>query len=90
MVRKIRYFVFKPENFVKTDGSFVYSEKDFVSLVTICLVKKNVSEMKHQAIRLYVKGKLYSPCVMVLSRENGFKRFICTIYAYTSYCTFIC
>jgi len=23
------YFVFKPENFVKTDGFFVYSEKQF-------------------------------------------------------------
>jgi len=34
------YFVFKPENFVKTDGFFVYSEKDFVPLVTIYFVKK--------------------------------------------------
>jgi len=30
------YFVFKPEDFVKTDGAFVYSEKDFVPLVTMC------------------------------------------------------
>jgi len=34
------YFVFKPENFVKTDGFFVYSEIDFVPLVTKCFVKK--------------------------------------------------
>jgi len=29
------HFVFKPENFVKTGGFFVYSEKDFVPLVTM-------------------------------------------------------
>jgi len=29
------YFVFKPGNFVKTDGFFVYSKKDFVPLVKI-------------------------------------------------------
>jgi len=46
------YFVFKPENFVKTDGFIVYSKKDFVPLVTICFVKKNVLEMKHQVIHL--------------------------------------
>jgi len=34
------YFVFKPGKFVKTDGLFVYSEKDFVRLVTKCFVKK--------------------------------------------------
>jgi len=29
------YFVFKPENFVKTDGFFVYKKKDFVPLGTM-------------------------------------------------------
>jgi len=46
------HFVFKPENFVKTDGFFVYSEKEFVPLVTIYFVKKNVLEMKHQVNHL--------------------------------------
>ena len=68
------YFLIKPENFVKTDGFFVYSEKDFVPLVTICFVKKNVLEMKHQVIDL---GKRQASSflqilvsVMVLSREK--------------------
>jgi len=39
------YFVFKPENFVKTDGFFVYSKifcriSHNVPLITICFVKK--------------------------------------------------
>jgi len=36
------YFVFKPENFVKTDGFFAYSEKDFVPLVATCPVSHNM------------------------------------------------
>ena len=53
------YFVFKPENFVKTDGFFVYSEKGFVPLVTMCFVKKNVLQMKHKLF-ICVKDKLVS------------------------------
>jgi len=29
------YFLIKPDNFVKTDGFFLYSKKDFVPLVTM-------------------------------------------------------
>jgi len=68
------YFLIKPENFVKTDGFFVYSKKNFVSLVTMCFVKKNVLEMKHQVTHLG-KGQAtfflqILVSVMVLSREK--------------------
>jgi len=44
------YFVFKPKNFVKTDGAFVYKEK-YCPVSHKCFVK-NVLEMKRQVICL--------------------------------------
>jgi len=69
------YFVFKPDNFVKADGFFVYSEKDFVPLVTICFVKKMFKKWNTKLF-IWVKDKLVSfyniilVSVMALSGEK--------------------
>jgi len=54
------YFVFKPENFHKTDG---VCEKDFVPLVTTCFVKKKCFRNETSSYSLLVS-------VMALSREK--------------------
>jgi len=68
------HFVFKPENFVKTNGFFVYSEKGFVPLVTMCFVKKKCFRNETQVIHL-CKGQAsfflqILVSVMVLCREK--------------------
>ena len=84
------YFVFKPENFVKTNGFFVYSEKGFVPLVTMCFVKKNVLQMKHKLF-ICVKDKLVSFykywCLWwCWVEKNGFKRLsVLYIHIYFSH-----